>query len=245
MIRGIVIFLFLILLKGQIESSLCKFEGILGNPVENINNMHSNARAFLPYNPVIFEIGAYKGEGTLSLAGDFPHAKIIAFEPHPRSYAALAEKVRAYTHVLPVNLAMNTFNGKASLYVYREDDVTATLLNPCNRFDKTQPSSIEVSCAVLDDWCAQNGIGRIDFLRLDAEGFEYHILRSSPKALKTVLVILTKTYFHKLRSSFVPYEYLKKFLYDNGFILLSHWYKDGEGGEAMFIRKIMYDSVFN
>jgi FkbM family methyltransferase len=229
-----------------------KFEGIMGGVTEKIKNQTSNIAYFIPYNPIIFEIGAYEGSHTLSLSGAFPYGKIYAFEPNPRAFNILAYNTKACPNVVPVNLALNSNNGMAKLYlchgIYFENpelEEYSSLLEgyktPNNPF---KGPVIDVSCVVLDDWCKENQIDHIDFLRLDTEGFELQILKSSPKILKTVHVIVAKTNLHSFRKSSTKYEDLKKFLESSGFVMLSHWYRENLQGEATFIQQAIYDALF-
>ncbi len=223
--------------NAQAENPQFKFEGIWGNRCENIKNMNDKAFAFMPYNPVVVEIGAYTGEGTMGLAQSYPYGTIFAFEPHPKAYSQLADNVRSLKNVSVINLAVNTFNGSANLW---GDDARASLLNLENA-----ESGINVPCVVLDEWCKSNGINHIDFLRIDAGGLEWLIIQSSPNILKTVLALSTKTYLSPSRGHRISFTLLKAVLEHQGFTMLSHWYEEGKEGEAMFIRKCMVDSIFN
>jgi FkbM family methyltransferase len=212
-----------------------KFEGVLGNATETIQNLNSNAQAFIPYNPVIVEIGAFEGAGTVSLGSIYPYGTIFAFEPHLLAYAHLVEKTRSFKNVSVIQLAVSTWKGTATLY---GNGSRASLV------PQKGESQVDVSAVVLDDWCRQHSIDHIDFLRLDAGGLEWQIVESSPQILKEVIVIVTKTYMNSPHSSILPYPLLKKRLENEGFELLSHWYQEGKEGEATFIRKYMYDSLF-
>lgn len=213
-----------------------KFEGILGAPVENIQNLNCNAQAFIPYNPVIVEIGAFEGAGTFSLGASYPYGKVFAFEPQPEAYANLVEKTRPLRNVSTFNLALSTVKGTAKLHGGGD---RASLV----QFHR-KDNQIDVPTVVLDDWCREQGIDHIDFLRLDAGGLEWQILESSPRILKDVIVIVVKTYLHPSHRSILSYAVLKRQLENRGFELLSHWYKDGQEGEATFIQRYMYDALF-
>ncbi|MEI8365853.1 MAG: FkbM family methyltransferase [Parachlamydiaceae bacterium] len=199
--------------------------------------MNTYAQAFIPYNPVIVEIGAYEGRGTEGLGRGFPYGTVYAFEPLPRAYSELVQRTQSLPNVTTFNLAVNTFNGTVHLW---GDDDNASLQH-FERKDK----KITVPCIVLDAWCKQNGITHIDFLRLDAGGIEGRIIKSSPEILKTVSVLVTKTHLSSSKKNVTSFQSLKKALEDQGLTLLSHWYEEGKEGEAVFVRKCMYDSIFN
>ena len=228
------------------DSSSFKFEGILGAPITDINNLNQHAPAFLPYNPTIVEIGAYEGAGTVSLAQTYRYARILACEPNPRAFAVLEDRLRTCRHVAAVNLAFGRANGVATLYLGSASrDADASLLPPRRRPDgRVESAAIKVPVVVLDDWCQQRGLTRVEFLRLDAGGLELQILQSSPTVLKTALVVVTRTYFDRPSPAVISYGLLKFFLEMMGFELLSHWYQEGVHGEATFVRKALYDSIF-
>lgn len=212
-----------------------KFEGILGSAVENIQNMNSYAHSFLPYNPIIVEIGAFEGAGTISLSSTYPYGTVFAFEPHPIAYGHLIENTRSLKNVVVIHSAVSTQNRTKKLY---GNGPTASLI------PQKQKTQVGVPVVILDDWCKNLGIDHIDFLRLDAGGLEWPIIESSPNILKTVIVIVTKTNMDSAQSLVLPYSILKTQLENKGFELLSHWYQEGKEGEATFVRKYMYNSIF-
>lgn len=229
--------------------------GIYGSLTTEISNLTSYARYFLPYNPLIVEVGGYEGKQTMNLAQVYPRGRVIVFEPNPKAFQQLLSNVEGLARVTPVNCALSTYNGTAQLYlnhgVYANDvnqeKWSSLLEGNClggDHFNCFRGPVIEVPCVVLDDWCKANGIGRIDFLQLDTEGFELQILKSSPEILKTVIVIHTKTNQAPFRKGTTHFYYLKSFLEANGFTLLSHWYREGLQGEATFIQTRIYDAMF-
>jgi FkbM family methyltransferase len=226
------------------QGSPLRFDGVLGEPVLVIDNLNQNAQAFLPYNPTLIEIGAHEGNGTMDLARTYPYGRIYAFEPNPRAFAVLSERVYGQGHVLAINLALATAEGEATLHLPSGGgDRDGSLLAPRPSGDGAG-AGIRVSCATVDEWCRQRGLARVEFLRLDAGGFELQILQHSRKVLETTLVVVTRTYHHKPRAGIVSYPILRLFLEMAGFELLSHWYEEGVEGEAVFLRRTLYDSLF-
>jgi GR25 family glycosyltransferase involved in LPS biosynthesis len=78
-----------------------------------------------------------------------------------------------------------------------------------------------------------------DFLWVDDEGNELQILEQycDNPGLK---VIYTSTTFRKRNGH---YTILKRYLESRGFVLLSHWYWEGKGGNAIFLRKDIFDTA--
>lgn len=232
-----------------------KFEGVLGEPREDISNLIKNAQSFLPYNPIIVEVGGYEGELTKQLAEEYPDGRIIVFEPNPRAFQNLLGNTTGLANVTAVNCALSTYEGTAKLYlnhgVYCNEpslEKWSSLLEGfslgTDRFNCFRGPTIEVPCVVLEDWCKSHEIDHIDFLQLDVEGFELQILKSSPEILKTIPVIHTKTNLSQFRRETTSFRQLWAFLEANGFTLLSHWYRESLQGEATFVQTKIYDVIF-
>ena len=229
-----------------------KFDGLFGRT--DISSLTHLAHFFLPYNPVVVEIGAYEGVNTLNLAKSFQDGIVIAFEPNPRAFERLSSAVKQSNldNIRIFNLAINNSSGKATLYLDHGDSCNDPQFEKFSSLLKKVPSGsqkcqcpfIEVSCVTLDDWCENNQISRIDFIQIDAEGNELQILKRSRNILKTVKVICTKTYFSLARVEATQFLALNKFLESMGFEMLAHWYLEGLEGEATFIRKEFYNALY-
>jgi FkbM family methyltransferase len=233
----------------QAQGNLAKFEGFFGEPTDRISNLTGNVWYFLPYNPVIIEVGGYEGQNIAQVASFYPDGRIIVFEPNPRAFSVLKKNIQDFKFVTAVNAALNSYNGTAQLNVchgiYRDDvsfDKWSSLLEDHQNYFRG--FTVEVPCVVLDDWCKENQIDHIDLLHLDTEGFELQILKSSPEILKTVVVVHTKTNLASFRQETTQYLELRQFLEQSGFELFSHWYLEGGQGEATFIQKRIFDAIF-
>lgn len=220
-----------------------KYEGILASPITKNSNITHLAPYFLPYNPIIVDIGGYEGQGTECLLNYCKHGgQVIIFEPNPNAYHSLISRFQAQENVFIFNLAVSDRKGSAKLFSRKGDlDERASLLV---ELKNTDTYSIDVSCVILDEWCEENQLEKIDFLKMDVEGYELQILKSSPKILKTVKVICTKTNLKKTRKNITVFSDLKNNLEKMGFEMLAHWYQEGLQGEATFIRKEIYDALF-
>ncbi len=207
---------------------------------------------FLPDDPVVFEAGGHYGCDTIRFATRWPKGTIISFEPNPHAFAKLLESTKDFINVYAYNLAINDYNGIAVLNVCYGDngdnpafEGASSLLNASEWMKiHYQGPKLEVSCVVLDDWCRANDIDHIDFMWLDLEGLELQVLKSSLKTLEKVKVIYTETNFLEFRREMTQFKDLKTFLENFGFQLLSHWYAEGFQGNAIFVKKELFELGF-
>ena len=139
-----------------------------------------------------FDVGAHAGQTASAFLEAFPAATIHSFEPHPNSFACLdrLRSDRLHTH----RLALSDGCGEARFYVYDYgEDSNATVPASMNnslvqdtqfaivagRYEK----SISVERVTADSFCAQNGIDRIDLLKIDTEGHEVAVLDGARQTL--------------------------------------------------------------
>jgi FkbM family methyltransferase len=118
----------------------------------------------------------------------------------------------------------------------------SSLLKPSPEMEvHYQGPELGVECVVLDDWCHQNGVDHIDYLRLDVQGSELQVLQSSPQILSGVKVIDVATNFFPFRIGTTMYQDLNEFLTTSGFTLISHCYREKLEGNALYINDHFFD----
>lgn len=137
--------------------------------------------------PVIFDVGALIGETVLYFKDQFPNAKIVAFEPSPRSFRLLKRNViqNHLTNVHLVNAAVGKDKGKAGFFIDKNPN------NPWGRGDSlkknrfsnpTHSKTVEVAVVKLSSYIKE----RIDLLKLDIEGAETEVIQEIEPKLKHV-----------------------------------------------------------
>lgn len=203
---------------------------------------------FLPYNPIIVEAGAYEGKQTVYATKVWPHYRaLIAFEPNPRAFNVLQQKVidEQLDKVQIFNLALSNYNGDATLYVSQANEQESSLLLPTDEMQAYyHGAQVPVPCVVFDDWCAQHQIDNIDILSLELEGLELKVLEGSSNILKNTKIVILQSFFRPYRVDMCNYFFVKDFLVRSQFVPLMHWYEQGERGLAVYVSQEMYDAYF-
>jgi FkbM family methyltransferase len=137
---------------------------------------------YLPAAPVIVEAGAHRGVDTVELSEQFPDGIVHAFEPVPAIHAALCERTASRANVRTYQQALARTTGTSQLYVSGgASDQSSSLRRPKTHLrelpDVAFGEAIEVLTTSIDDWAAQHGVDRVDFLWLDLQGTELDALR--------------------------------------------------------------------
>jgi FkbM family methyltransferase len=122
----------------------------------------------------ILDVGANVGAASLYFALNYPHARVLAFEPEPQSYALLARNTQGLPRVEAYNFGLADEDRRALLYLGRQDSVTNSV---CSSPENTG-ASVEVELREARTVLAEQGVEAVDILKLDTEGCEVPILRS-------------------------------------------------------------------
>ena len=140
--------------------------------------------------PVVFDVGANVGDYARLVRRHVPAATVYAFEPSRATYERLAQSAAGEGgRVRPFNLGLSDEAKGVELYSYTVEGEEQSLISSIDRRLPTQVVQVEVSATErvevrpLDDFCAEQGVGRIDFLKLDVEGHELAVLRGARRML--------------------------------------------------------------
>jgi FkbM family methyltransferase len=113
----------------------------------------------------IVDAGAYVGYASLSLANQYPNAKVVAIEPEASNFDVLSCNIRPYEQIRAVNAALWSHQTKVRIR------------NPTDRHWALQVAPAAAGDGTIDsitipDVLAMAGEETIDILKLDIEGAE-------------------------------------------------------------------------
>lgn len=130
---------------------------------------------------VVVDVGANIGYYTLLAASKVgAQGKVYAFEPDPTNFALLKKNVELNGHrnVVLVNKAVTDKSGELKLYL---SDVNMGD-HRAYASEENRPS-ITIPCTTMDDFFRGHK-GRVDFIKIDIQGFECHALRGMQETLR-------------------------------------------------------------
>lgn len=193
---------------------------------------------YLPSNPIILEAGAQFGEDTQWMSELWPDAAIYAFEPLPDNYALLENLAKIKHNIFCYNLALSDKKGTAPFYVAGGASSllkpTATYNNLYFHADLQNPLIVET--VTLDEWASSQGISHIDFMWLDMEGNELHVLKSS-EIMKTTTLIYIEVNCQTFWENCARYEHVKSFLSQQGYEEIWAEITPNWQGNALYLNK--------
>jgi FkbM family methyltransferase len=146
---------------------------------------------------IIIDLGANEGFYTLMVKKLAPKSRVIAVEPNPSAFKTLKKNIEAnkLENVIAVNKAVSSKNGKIIFEIVK-GRTTVGALKVYRKYRKRYKlEKISVSSVTLEKLCNTYKIDNIDLLKIDIEGSELEILKSSKNVLPRVRKVVIE--YHK------------------------------------------------
>ena len=124
---------------------------------------------------VILDIGANIGSTVLYFASLNTTARIFAFEPNEVTFNKLLRNValNKYSNIYTLKSGLGDRRDEVRLY---EVDDTNPGMNRILSHEEKLPFTL-IHIDTLDNFCRENKIQEINFMKIDVEGYEYHVLK--------------------------------------------------------------------
>ena len=211
----------------------------------------------LPSATIIFDIGANHGQSTLSLSSIFPEATFHCFEPDRRNFDVLEQKFGSSQKVCLFNLAVSSVANEERTFHLSSFDQASSFLSAGEEYKKrgivsTQESIVRTT--TIDAHMADHGIPKVDFCKIDTQGFSQECLIGAQKALSSgaisclqVELLFANYYeksdsFYRIEELLVPHGYKLFTLVDTDTDAIGSMYIDYETGmlkhlDAIYVHK--------
>jgi FkbM family methyltransferase len=142
--------------------------------------IHRFIRQHLKPGAVMCDIGANIGAYTVLLGPAVgPTGRVIAFEAHPVCYGYLQQNVRLnqLTNVTIENKGLGDQVGELQIE-YDDKNPGQTHIDP-----QGAGNSVRIPVSTLDDELGRLNVARVDYIKIDVEGFELFVLKGARKTI--------------------------------------------------------------
>lgn len=195
----------------------------------------------LPSNFVLYDVGANTGWYTMLAASLSPSSSVHSFEPLSEHTECLSESVsmnRYGNRVLIHELALSDVQG------YAEILLAGSGSSLHKSFLDTAAKTRKVRTETLDTYVKNEGLPLPDFIKIDVEGHEYHVLRGAATILDhhPILFIEAAQSLRKLKRNFTNSHFIEMFtaLEEKGYKI--YILRDGQICE--YVPTIKIDGVY-
>jgi FkbM family methyltransferase len=143
----------------------------------------------LPSDAVILDVGANFGIMTLQFAQAAPNGAVYSFEPTHyalskfRKNLSLNPELSKIVH--PVNAFVSATSDKnpniKAFSSWKVDGEKSDDMHPVHR--GAAKSTEGVGSVTLDDFCRENKLAKVDFIKIDVDGHEFEVLKGAKDVL--------------------------------------------------------------
>jgi len=166
-------------------------EDVLGSIAQIIVNNEYNLNQFLKEDSVVFDIGANIGVFTCFSAKLAQRGRIFAFEPVSMVFDILKKNVKDYENVEIFQLGLGDKEEVKEILIRSWNPGYSTIEDsaiqrPKESFDIKE----NIKITTLDSITNKLNLKRIDFIKIDVEGYEIEVLKGAIETVKKFRPIL-------------------------------------------------------
>jgi FkbM family methyltransferase len=134
---------------------------------------------------VVFDVGANVGSYTQALLRLAPGVEIHAFEPHPSTFARLAQRMAGQKVTLR-HQALSDHEAMLELYDFAAADgsTQASLSRAAVAIFDGDIVAHLVRATTIDAYMAETGIAHLALLKIDTEGLDLKVLQGAHRAIR-------------------------------------------------------------
>jgi len=179
----------------------------------------------------VIDIGGHVGMFSIYAAHLSETGKVYAFEPFIENFKRLEnhKKINNKENLFVFNKGVSSTEGTQTLYLSPDDNTGGHSLHLKTKSE----NKIEIQTVNLISFCEREKIEKIDFLKLDCEGAEFEIVKSSEPILKKISKIVMEC--HPFGNN--TCDEMVAILERNGFIVIREKNNDGSGIEMLYCKK--------
>lgn len=173
---------------------------------------------------VIVDVGANEGLTAERMLAEFPNATVHAFEPSPETFDRLRAKAESDRRIRPEAVACGSRAGEVDFHVTANHWCSSVLAPSAlgKRYygDWYETKRVvKVPLVTLDGWARERGVDRVDFLKVDAQGYDLEVLRGATGVLRSVRAINCECQFAAEYEGCGTFSEVDLFLRGQGFAL--------------------------
>ena len=176
--------------------------------------------------PIIFDVGSHKGKMAKLFKSIYTNASIYCFEPNKKLqkyYKNNRKNISFFNYAVGnkteyKNIYLSQLDLTSTFSKINEQSLYLKIKNFIIGKSKTSFSK-KVKVVTLNSFCKSKKINKIDFLKIDVEGFEYMVLLGSKNIIKNVKYIMIEIQKNDMYTNYSKNK-IENFLKKNKFKLI-------------------------
>lgn len=159
-----------------------------------LQNIYDQYGISVEENDTVLDIGGHIGVFNVYAAQKAPKGKVYSFEPFSENFERLKmhASINHLKNVKLINKGVAATSGKQTLNLSPDNNTGGHSM-----FLKTESDKkVEIETISLEDFYREEGIEKVDFLKLDCEGAEYDIIQHNEEKIKAIERIILECHPH-------------------------------------------------
>ena len=157
---------------------------------------------------IIFDIGANIGETAMNFAKLATNEGFVySFEPDKHNYSRNLNNMskNEFDNIELINKGMGDACGSFSMLNTKNNNAGMNKIIPTKEGIKNNSKISKIKVTTIDTFIQKNGIEKVDFIKIDVEGFEYKVLKGGENCISkfepTFFIELDNTLLKEQNSS--------------------------------------------
>ncbi|WP_291721737.1 FkbM family methyltransferase [Bernardetia sp.] len=161
------------------------------------------------------DIGAYKGEWTKEMQTIFPNSKFLMVEPMSEKATLLEKMANQSNGKIYFEQALLAAEANKEVIFHQSETASSVLTEHEENDEFEKVSKLTTTLALLLE---KRNIGKIDFLKIDTQGYELEILKGATEYLKNTDVVLLEVSLLDIHQNVPLVHEVCNFMYQYGFV---------------------------
>ncbi len=176
---------------------------------------------FISETSIVLDVGANIGLHSIYFSSLAKDGFVLSFEPSVATFELLVSNVANISNIVPINLAVSN-EGKIADFFNTCDNAYSSLMDTKR---KDVVNIKKVPCMRIDDVVSGLHLDRVDFVKIDVEGFEFEVLKGMVEVISKYQPVIFCEIYKGKHSNQLPDETVK--------------YLIGKGYHALVVREGM------
>ena len=140
---------------------------------------------------VVLDVGANRGDWSALVSERYPRCHIHAFEILPATFAQLRSRTAGWPQMTINNIGLAAAPGTVRMHTSTDDDLTSTAYPLEGLAEHAAHYTGSEVCPVTtgERYVQEQGIERIDMLKIDVEGMDLQVIKGFGDGLQQIRVI--------------------------------------------------------
>ena len=187
-----------------------------------LNESKLYKKYFLDKEVIVFDIGSNLGTFSQQLSQTFPKRLLEVYSFEPIDELLTKQKIKN-GNLHKYNYVISDKSGFINFYEHEISSQSSIMVN--DKIKNQKVKKLTKEAITLEQALGKTGVNKIDLLKLDTEGNEFNILKSSEDLLKKNIFKIIKveiSFFINNEFSDKNFHLINALMHSNGYIYLGH-----------------------